>query len=106
MRDRPCRRRGWGIGDQPVMAMVIDDRQVRRPGFVPPVAMARIAERARLFRAAQRHSLLVRLLRVLLPLAVIGVMAGYLGAVFLNSALMPKIKVGGVKITADDLTMK
>jgi lipopolysaccharide export system protein LptA len=88
------------------MAMAIDSRHSRRPGFLPPAAMARIAERARLFRAAQRHSLLVRLLRVLLPVAVIGVMGGYLATVAFNTTLLPKIKIDGIVITADDLTMK
>jgi lipopolysaccharide export system protein LptA len=88
------------------MAIAIDSRQARRPGFLPPAALALLGQRARAFRAAQRHSLLVRLLRVLLPLAVVGVLASYVGIVTLNTTLLPKIKVGGITITADDLTMK
>ena len=88
------------------MAIAIDSRQARRPGFVPPAAIARVAQRARAFRDAQRHSLLVRVLRVLLPFAAVGVLGGYLALVIINSTLLPKIKVGGFTITADDLTMK
>ena len=88
------------------MAIAIDSRQARRPGFMPPAALARIGQRARAFRAAKRHSLLVRLLRVLLPLAVIGTLGGYVAVVTITSTLLPKIKMDDVAITADDLTMK
>jgi lipopolysaccharide transport protein LptA len=63
--------------------------------------------RARAFAAAQRHSRLVGLLRIVLPLAAGGifcVFALYVTAKWhLESG---KFKVGGVEITADDLTMK
>jgi lipopolysaccharide export system protein LptA len=88
------------------MAIAIDSRQARRSGLVPPVSMVRIAQRARAFRAAQRHSLLVRLLRLLLPLAAIGVLGGYVGIVAIGSLWKPKFDPGTVVITAEDLTMK
>ncbi|MFZ1102292.1 MAG: LptA/OstA family protein [Hyphomicrobiaceae bacterium] len=88
------------------MAIAIDSRQARRPGFMPPAALARIGQRAHAFRAAQGHSLLVRLLRVLLPLAIVGILGGYVATVVITSTLLPKIKLEGFTITADDLTMK
>jgi lipopolysaccharide export system protein LptA len=88
------------------MAIAIDSRQARRPGFVPPAAMVRIGQRVRAFQTAQRHSLLVRILRILLPIAVVGILGGYAAVVTVNSTLLPKIKIGGIEITADDLTMK
>jgi lipopolysaccharide export system protein LptA len=95
-----------GIGDIADMAIAIDSRQARRSGLVPPVNLVRVAQRARAFRAAQRHSLLVRLLRFLLPLAAVGILGGYVGLVALKSSLLPKIKIEDITITPDDLTMK
>lgn len=68
--------------------------------------MARAGQHARAFKAAQRHSRLVRLLRVLCPLTAAGVLAAYVGVVGLNTQLLPNIKMDDVVITADDLTMK
>src|SRR5262245_4231935 len=88
------------------MAIAVDSRQARRPGFVPPAAMVRAGQHARAFAAAQRHSRLVRLLRVLCPLAAVGVLGAYLVTVGYNSLRIPNVKIEGVTITADDLTMK
>jgi len=69
--------------------------------------MARIGERARAFAGAQRHSRVVRMLRVAFPLAAGGVLATYLLVVAASWHLgAAKFKVSGVEITAEDLTMK
>ncbi len=69
--------------------------------------MARVAQRARLFAAARRHSMMVRLLRVLLPITAVVLLGGYAAKVMLNWQLSAgKFKLDNVVITADDLTMK
>jgi len=84
------------------MAITMDARVAHRPG-----PAARIGERARAFAAAQRHSRLVRLLRVALPLAAGAILVVYLLVVTARLLLdHGRLKVGGVVITADDLTMK
>ena len=66
-----------------------------------------LSNRARAFRSARRHSLLVRALRVALPVCTLGAAAGYL--LMLNTAWKfgpGRLNVGQVELTADDLTMK
>jgi LPS export ABC transporter protein LptC/lipopolysaccharide transport protein LptA len=65
------------------------------------------AERARAFRRARRHSLLVKILRVVLPVGAAGFTAYYaltLGVSWQMGA--GRLKVGEVQLTPDDLTMK
>jgi lipopolysaccharide export system protein LptA len=89
------------------MAITVDSRQARRPGRTPGAAATRVGQRARAFAAAQRHSRLIGVLRVLCPLAAATVLAGYGLMVAINWQLTAgKFKIGGVQITADDLTMK
>jgi lipopolysaccharide transport protein LptA len=89
------------------MAVTIDTRNARRPGRVPAAATARVSLRARAFAAAQRHSLLVRLLRFLFPVAACGILGAYALVVARNWLDgYSKFKVGSIEITADDLTMK
>jgi lipopolysaccharide export system protein LptA len=85
----------------------MDTRNARRAVGLPTGAVVRAGQRARAFAAAQRHSRLVRLLRVLLPLAALTTLGIY-GVVITVSwmASAGKFKVGAVEITADDLTMK
>ena len=89
------------------MAITMDTRSARRPVGLPTTAVVRAGQRARAFAAAQRHSRLVRLLRILLPLAALTTLGLY-GVVIAASwiASAGKFKVGAVEITADDLTMK
>jgi lipopolysaccharide export system protein LptA len=69
--------------------------------------MARIGERARAFVAAQRHSRLVALLRIVLPLVAGGLLGGFVLYVAAKITLESlKIKTGPITITADDLRMK
>jgi lipopolysaccharide transport protein LptA len=63
--------------------------------------------RARAFAAAQRHSRLVRLLRIVLPVATGGVLVAYTLVVAASWHLNAgKFRVPDFEITADDLTMK
>ncbi len=71
---------------------------------------ARAAQRLRdrMFRAARRHTLLVRLLRVLFPLAIVGAF-GFYGLILstsLNLGGDGKLRTGKIEITASDLKMK
>jgi lipopolysaccharide transport protein LptA len=89
------------------MAITFDTRNARRPGRPPAGAMARISLRARAFAAAQRHSRLVMALRIVLPLAALATLAIYAVAVAISLKLnQSHLKVGGIEITPDDLTMK
>lgn len=89
------------------MAMTIARRDGHGPGHRLQASVSRIGERARAFAAAQRHSRLVRLLRVVLPLVAGGVLAAYVLVVAASWVQSyGRIKVGSVVITADDLTMK
>jgi lipopolysaccharide export system protein LptC len=89
------------------MAITVDTRNARRPGRAPAAVVARVSQRARAFAAAQRHSRLVAILRVLLPLVALTTLAGYLLTVVVTLKLTGShLKMGGVEITADDLTMK
>jgi lipopolysaccharide export system protein LptA len=89
------------------MAITMDTRNARRAVGLPTSAVVRAGQRARAFAAAQRHSRVVRLLRVLLPLAALTTLGIY-GVVIAVSwmASAGKFKVGAIEITADDLTMK
>ncbi|MBX9589734.1 MAG: LPS export ABC transporter periplasmic protein LptC [Hyphomonadaceae bacterium] len=89
------------------MAITFDTRDARDAGHTGVRASARVADRARAFAIARRHSRLVRLLRVALPLAAGGILAAY--ALLLTVSWHQgkgRIQVSGIQVTADDLTMK
>ncbi len=88
------------------MAITLDTRPSR--GAAPAGgAVARIADRARAFAVARRHSRLVRALRVLLPLTAVGLLATYALVLTVSWQLSTgRIRVGGIQISADDLKMK
>jgi LPS export ABC transporter protein LptC len=89
------------------MAITLDTRNARRPGRMPSVTIASLSQRARAFAAAKRHSRLVAVLRILFPLVAIGIVGVYLLVVAASWASQAgKFKIGGVEITAEDLTMK
>ena len=89
------------------MAITLDSRSARRPGRTPVVTIASLSQRARAFTAAKRHSRLVALLRILCPLTALGIVGVYALVVAVSWASQAgKFKVGGVEITAEDLTMK
>ena len=63
--------------------------------------------RARAFHKAQRHSRLVKALRLLLPISAVCVVGYYALALSISWRLgSGRLKVGEVQLTADDLTMK
>jgi lipopolysaccharide transport protein LptA/LPS export ABC transporter protein LptC len=89
------------------MAITLDARDLNaRTGSSLRGAMGDDA-RALAFRQARRHSRLVRLLRLALPVSAVSI-AGYLTLTFgISWQLGPgRLKVKDVQITADDLTMK
>ena len=89
------------------MAITMDARDgYAQPGPPPQDAAAR-DERARAFRRARRHSLLVKTLRLALPLSAAGVAAFYALTLGVSWQLgAGRLNVGEVTLTADDLTMK
>src|SRR5262245_54070489 len=89
------------------MAITLDTGNARRAGRAAATIGARVSERARAFVVAKRHSRLVALLRIVCPLIAIGIVGVYALIVAISwSKNLGKFKVGEVKITADDLTMK
>jgi lipopolysaccharide export system protein LptA len=89
------------------MAITFDTRNARRPGGAPAAVVARITQRARAFAAAQRHSRLVSLLRILLPLAALATLAAYVLVVAVTVKLYNRhVKIPDIIIGPDDLTMK
>jgi LPS export ABC transporter protein LptC len=64
-------------------------------------------ERARAVRLARRHSLVVKLLRVILPIGAASLSLFYALTLGVSWQLGPgRLKVGEVQVSADDLTMK
>jgi LPS export ABC transporter protein LptC/lipopolysaccharide transport protein LptA len=88
------------------MAITFQTRGRDGPAGFGPAAQ-NLFDRARAFRSARRHSLLVRALRLGLPVLTLGAAAAY--ALALNTAwtIGPgRLQVGQVEFSADDLTMK
>lgn len=89
------------------MAITFDTRDARNAGRSGTRASASVVDGARAFAIARRHSRLVRLLRVLLPLAAAGILAAYALTLIVSWHLSAgRLKVAGIQVTADDLTMK
>ena len=89
------------------MAITFDTREPRDAGRTGVRPGAIVADRARAFAIARRHSRLVRLLRVLLPLVSIGIVVGYAAILGFSWYLgKSRIKVAGIQVTAEDLIMK
>ena len=87
------------------MAITMDAREAPRGPVLKGARDA--AERARAFRRARRHSLLVKMLRVALPVAAAGIAGFYALTLGLSWQMGPgRLKVGEIEVTADDLTMK
>ena len=87
------------------MAITMDARDGYAPAG-PPVAGAERA-RALAFRRARRHSLVVRTLRLALPIGAVGIIGFYALTLGVSWRLGPgRLNVGEVQLTADDLTMK
>ena len=87
------------------MAVTVDGRD----GYAQagPLGAAAESLRARAFRRARRHSLLVRVLRLALPIGALAVVAIYALTLSVGWRIGPgRLNVGEVQLTADDLTMK
>src|SRR5262249_16090324 len=64
-------------------------------------------ERARAFRLARRHSVMVKMLRFVLPVRAVSIARFYALTLSVSWQLgAGRLKVGDVQVTADDLTMK
>lgn len=87
------------------MAITMDAREA--PVGPVPGGARDAAERARAFHRARRHSLLVKMLRIALPLGAAGFTAFYALTLGVSWQLgAGRLKVGEIQLTADDLTMK
>ena len=88
------------------MAITFEMRGRDGPAGLGPASQA-LSNRARAFRSARRHSLLVRALRIALPVVTLGAAAAYLFALNTAWKIGPgRLSLGQVELTADDLTMK
>jgi lipopolysaccharide export system protein LptA len=89
------------------MAVTVETSDALGLGHPGSAAVANMAERARAFAAARSHSRLVRLLRVVMPLAALGVLTLYALVLAVNWQFSAgRLRASAVEITADDLTMK
>jgi lipopolysaccharide export system protein LptA len=89
------------------MAITMDTRDRERGAGISLLGVPSLAERGRSFRMARRHSLIVKALRVLLPVVAVGTAAIYGLALTASWQLgHGRLSVGEVQVTADDLTMK
>jgi lipopolysaccharide transport protein LptA len=83
--------------------MAIADMRVEVTRRPPPLAV----ERERAFNKARRHSVLVKTLRIALPLAAVAGVAFYALTLLVSWHLNAgRFKVESMHVTADDLTMK
>ena len=88
------------------MAITFEMRGREGPAGLGPASQGPL-DRARAFRSARRHSLLVRALRIALPVVTLGAAAVYLIALNTAWKIGPgRLNLGQVELTADDLTMK
>src|SRR5262249_14768780 len=72
-----------------------------------PWAAADVKERAPAFRVARRPSLLVKMLRLVLPIGAVSLSLLYALTLSVSWQFGPgRLKVGQVQVNADDLTMK
>jgi lipopolysaccharide transport protein LptA/LPS export ABC transporter protein LptC len=91
------------LGGLPVPAMI----NMRAEPQAGALGAAGDRERADAFATARRHSLFVRALRLVLPIAAAGIALVYLAVLTTSWKLgAGRLNVGEVEVTADDLTMK
>lgn len=89
------------------MAITFDTRDARDAGRSGAGIGVAAADRARAFALARRHSRLVRTLRVALPLTAVLILAAYVLVLVVTWHLSKsRLQIGGIQVTADDLTMK
>jgi lipopolysaccharide export system protein LptC len=58
------------------------------------------------YRAAHRHSALVRALRILLPVVIIAATGGFIGAAYLGSNALPGVSFTGIDVQSNSLVME
>jgi LPS export ABC transporter protein LptC len=88
------------------MAITFEMRGRDGPAGLGPASQT-LLDDAAAFRSARRHSLLVRVLRLALPVMTLGAAASYLLALNAAWKIGPgRLNVGQVELTADDLSMK
>jgi LPS export ABC transporter protein LptC len=89
------------------MAITMDGRGRRGGGASSALGVPSLTERARAFSLAQRHTLRVKTLRMVLPIGAVGIALLY-GFALTSSWQIGRgrLSVGEVQVTADDLTMK
>jgi LPS export ABC transporter protein LptC len=88
------------------MAITFEMRGRDGPAGLGPASQV-LLDHAAAFRSARRHSLLVRALRIGLPVLTLGAAASYLLALNTAWKIGPgRLNVGQVELTADDLSMK
>ena len=88
------------------MAIATDSSGRHLPGEPAPAAWSTGGDRARAFASARRHSILVRCLKVLLPISALVVMSSY--GIFVQRSVNlgdGKLTVGPVSFSSDVLTM-
>ena len=96
-----------GQGGTWPMAITMDAREGYAQAGPPGPGASAANMRARAFRQARRHSLLVRTLRLALPIGAIGIAGFYVLTLGVSWKLGPgRLNLGEVQLTADDLTMK
>jgi LPS export ABC transporter protein LptC len=87
------------------MAITMDAREAPRDRVRKGAGQT--ADRARAFRRARRHSLLVKILRVAMPVGAAGIVGFYALTLGISWQMgSGRIKVGEIQLTPDDLTMK
>jgi lipopolysaccharide transport protein LptA len=89
------------------MAVMVDTGSARGLAHADAASSVSLAQRARAFAEARRHSRLVRLLRGALPLAAVGMLLVYAVVLAVSWQINAgRLRVAGIEITADDLVMK
>ena len=89
------------------MAITMDSRGLEARTGLRLRGSADAPERERAFRQASRHSVVVRVLRIAMPIGAAGCIAFFGLTLGMSWKLgQGRLKVGEVQVTADDLTMK
>ena len=89
------------------MAMTLDMPAPAARRGASATAAPDLAERARAFGLARRHTLIVKALRWTLPVGAVVFAAYYAVALTASWQFGPgRLKVGAIEVTPDDLTMK
>src|SRR5437667_12168083 len=89
------------------MAITMDSRELAAPRGSPQREPPGNAERARAFRRARRHTLLVKVLRIAMPAGAVCFIGFYALTLGISWQLgSGRLNVGEIQLTPDDMTMK